>query len=45
MRQPCRIAGIGGGLISMIRSLVITPAVHFYLSGKNDGQNPETSPA
>jgi len=45
MLQPLAIAVIGGVLISMILSLVITPAVHFYLSGKNDGQNPETSPA
>ena len=45
MLQPLAIAVIGGVLISMILSLVITPAVHFYLSGKNDGQNPQTSPA
>jgi len=45
MLQPLAIAVIGGVLISMILSLVITPAVHFYLSGKNEGQNPETSPA
>jgi multidrug efflux pump subunit AcrB len=45
MLQPLAIAVIGGVLISMILSLVITPAVHFYLSGKSKGQNPETSPA
>ncbi|HET9307471.1 MAG TPA: efflux RND transporter permease subunit [Candidatus Sulfotelmatobacter sp.] len=45
MLQPLAIAVIGGVLISMILSLVITPAVHFYLSGKNERQNPETSPA
>ena len=32
MLQPLAIAVIGGILISMILSLVITPAVHFYLS-------------
>jgi multidrug efflux pump subunit AcrB len=30
--QPLAIAVIGGILISMVLSLVITPAVHFYLS-------------
>ena len=33
MLQPLAIAVIGGILISMILSLIITPAVHFYLSG------------
>lgn len=32
MLQPLAIAVIGGVLISMILSLVITPAVHFYMS-------------
>jgi len=32
MLQPLAIAVIGGILISMVLSLVITPAVHFYLS-------------
>jgi multidrug efflux pump subunit AcrB len=32
MLQPLAIAVIGGVLISMVLSLVITPAVHFYLS-------------
>ena len=32
MLQPLAIAVIGGILISMILSLIITPAVHFYLS-------------
>ena len=45
MLQPLAIAVIGGVLISMILSLVITPAVHFYLSGKSKGQNAEPSPA
>ena len=35
MLQPLAIAVIGGVLISMILSLIITPAVHFYLGGKN----------
>ncbi|HYA25054.1 MAG TPA: efflux RND transporter permease subunit [Terriglobales bacterium] len=32
MLQPLAIAVIGGILISMVLSLVITPAVHYYLS-------------
>ncbi|MDR3748983.1 MAG: efflux RND transporter permease subunit [Acidobacteriota bacterium] len=32
MLQPLAIAVIGGILISMILSLIITPAVHYYLS-------------
>jgi multidrug efflux pump subunit AcrB len=32
MLQPLAIAVIGGILISMVPSLIITPAVHFYLS-------------
>jgi len=32
MLQPLAIAVIGGLLISMVLSLIITPAVHFYLS-------------
>ena len=32
MLQPLAIAGIGGILISMVLSLIITPAVHFYLT-------------
>ena len=34
MLQPLAIAVIGGVLISMVLSLVITPAVHFYLGRK-----------
>ena len=34
MLQPLAIAVIGGILISMVLSLVITPAVHYFLSGK-----------
>ena len=32
MLQPLAIAVIGGILVSMVLSLVITPAVHYYLS-------------
>jgi len=35
MLQPLAIAVIGGVLISMVLSLVITPAVHFYLAEKS----------
>lgn len=35
MLQPLAIAVIGGILISMILSLIITPAVHYYLSSEN----------
>jgi CzcA family heavy metal efflux pump len=34
MLQPLAIAVIGGILISMILSLIVTPAVHFYLTGR-----------
>jgi multidrug efflux pump subunit AcrB len=34
MLQPLAIAVIGGVLISMVLSLIITPAVYFYLNGK-----------
>jgi multidrug efflux pump subunit AcrB len=34
MLQPLAIAVIGGVLISMVLSLIITPAVHFYLGKK-----------
>ncbi|HEX6502112.1 MAG TPA: efflux RND transporter permease subunit [Terriglobales bacterium] len=36
MLQPLAIAVIGGILISMVLSLIITPAVHFYLSGEKE---------
>jgi multidrug efflux pump subunit AcrB len=35
MLQPLAIAVIGGVLISMVLSLIITPAVHYYLGGKH----------
>jgi multidrug efflux pump subunit AcrB len=43
MLQPLAIAVIGGVLISMVLSLIITPAVYFYLAGKKEGQ--ELAPA
>jgi len=43
MLQPLAIAVIGGVLISMVLSLIITPAVHFYLSGKDDALPLESS--
>ena len=36
MLQPLAIAVIGGVLISMVLSLIITPAVYFYLSHKSE---------
>jgi CzcA family heavy metal efflux pump len=44
MLQPLAIAVIGGILISMVLSLVITPAVHYYLSHEETEQE-ELSPA
>jgi len=42
MLQPLAIAVIGGVLISMVLSLIITPAVHFYLSSKNESSKDES---
>jgi multidrug efflux pump subunit AcrB len=36
MLQPLAIAVIGGVLISMVLSLIITPAVHFYLGNRRN---------
>jgi multidrug efflux pump subunit AcrB len=36
MLQPLAIAVIGGILASMVLSLIVTPAVHYYLAGRND---------
>jgi multidrug efflux pump subunit AcrB len=36
MLQPLAIAVIGGILASMILSLVVTPAVHYYIGGRHD---------
>jgi multidrug efflux pump subunit AcrB len=41
MLQPLAISVIGGVLISMVLSLIITPAVHFYLGGEAAGQTAE----
>jgi CzcA family heavy metal efflux pump len=38
MLQPLAIAVIGGILVSMVLSLIITPAVHFYLSRERAGE-------
>jgi multidrug efflux pump subunit AcrB len=45
MLQPLAIAVIGGVLISMVLSLIITPAVHFYLSGEKTPAEGTLSPA
>ncbi|MDT8067240.1 MAG: efflux RND transporter permease subunit [Terriglobia bacterium] len=37
MLQPLAIAVIGGIAISMVLSLIITPAVHYYLSHSKEG--------
>ncbi|HEY0566407.1 MAG TPA: efflux RND transporter permease subunit, partial [Terriglobales bacterium] len=34
MLQPLAIAVIGGILISMVLSLILTPAVHYYMTGR-----------
>jgi CzcA family heavy metal efflux pump len=36
MLQPLAIAVIGGILASMVLSLVVTPAVHYYIGGRNN---------
>ena len=38
MLQPLAIAVIGGILASMVLSLVITPAVHYFLAGQPEGR-------
>ena len=38
MLQPLAIAVIGGLLASMVLSLLVTPAVHYYLSGKEESE-------
>jgi multidrug efflux pump subunit AcrB len=35
MLQPLAIAVIGGIAASMVLSLVVTPAVHYYIGGRN----------
>jgi len=44
MLQPLAIAVIGGVLISMVLSLIITPAVHYYLSGNRESRAEVPSP-
>ena len=36
MLQPLAIAVIGGLVASMVLSLIVTPAVHYYLSGRDE---------
>src|SRR5262249_53217507 len=36
MLQPLAIAVIGRLLASMILSLIVTPAVHYYIAGQNE---------
>jgi multidrug efflux pump subunit AcrB len=43
MLQPLAIAVIGGVLISMVLSLIITPAVHFYLGKKTHPNQPASA--
>jgi CzcA family heavy metal efflux pump len=43
MLQPLAIAVIGGVLISMVLSLIITPAVHFLVTGGNRERAPMPS--
>jgi multidrug efflux pump subunit AcrB len=43
MLQPLAIAVTGGVLISMILSLVITPAVYFYMSPKKPSSLPQVA--
>jgi Cu/Ag efflux pump CusA len=38
MLQPLAIAVIGGVPASMALSLIVTPAVHFYLSGRDKAE-------
>ncbi|PYX88628.1 MAG: AcrB/AcrD/AcrF family protein [Acidobacteria bacterium] len=44
MLQPLAIAVIGGIMISMVLSLIITPAVHFYLSHEEATKAEELEP-
>ncbi len=45
MLQPLAIAVIGGVLISMVLSLIITPAVYFYMSGRVEEPEQAQSPS
>ena len=44
MLQPLAIAVIGGVLASMVLSLIVTPAVHYYLSGGSKSPVMENNP-
>ena len=44
MLQPLAIAVIGGVLISMALSLIITPAVHYYLGGTDSAAESDAVP-
>ena len=35
MLQPLAIAVIGGIVASMVLSLIVTPAVHYYIAGRH----------
>jgi CzcA family heavy metal efflux pump len=41
MLQPLAIAVIGGVIASMVLSLIVTPAVHYYLSGGSKSAEPD----
>jgi multidrug efflux pump subunit AcrB len=45
MLQPLAIAVIGGILISMVLSLIVTPAIQFYLTRTPEPANPRTREA
>ena len=40
MLQPLAIAVIGGILASMVLSLIVTPAVHYYLTSRDGREDP-----
>jgi multidrug efflux pump subunit AcrB len=40
MLQPLAVAVIGGVLASMVLSLVVTPAVHYYMAGGGASHTP-----
>jgi CzcA family heavy metal efflux pump len=44
MLQPLAIAVIGGILISMVLSLIITPAVHYFLTSEKPWRGSTTTP-
>ncbi len=43
MLQPLAIAVIGGVLASMLLSLIVTPAVRFYIGGRRSGTQPSSA--